>query len=149
MRQDHIIKISEEKRKCENELSKIYDDEAKGYFVRSRAKWIEEGEKSSKYFLGLEKKRQNSNTIRKVKTVRGTFYDDDNILKELESFYQNLYRSQNIDTEDIESYLKSLPFNNAINDIDKNICDEKISRQELRNAVSGLKNNKSALGLMA
>ena len=32
----------------------------KGFQIRSRAKYVEQGEKSTKYFLGLEKQRQNS-----------------------------------------------------------------------------------------
>jgi hypothetical protein len=39
-------------------LSKIYSDKAKGAQIRSRIKWVEEGEKNTKFFLGLEKARQ-------------------------------------------------------------------------------------------
>lgn len=38
------------KRNLEAELDKIYDIKCKGAFVRSRSKWMLEGEKSSKYF---------------------------------------------------------------------------------------------------
>jgi hypothetical protein len=39
-------------------IVKIYSDKAKGAQIRSRIKWVEEGEKNTKFFLGLEKARQ-------------------------------------------------------------------------------------------
>ncbi len=36
---------------------------AQGAFVRSRVKWMEEGEKNMAYFCWLEKRRQQSNAI--------------------------------------------------------------------------------------
>ena len=44
--------------KLRNTLKTIYDKEIEGQKVRSREKWFEEGEKHSKYFLGLEKCNQ-------------------------------------------------------------------------------------------
>jgi hypothetical protein len=46
------------KRKLENELTELINKKAKGAQIRSRAKWIVDGEKSTSYFLTLEKKRQ-------------------------------------------------------------------------------------------
>lgn len=40
----------------QNKLDKIYERKAKGAYIRSRSKWIEEGEKNSAYFCRLEKK---------------------------------------------------------------------------------------------
>ena len=45
------------------ELETILIDKTRGAAIRSRAKWIEEGEKNQKYFLNLEKSRGSSNTI--------------------------------------------------------------------------------------
>lgn len=44
-------------------LDDIYIKKAKGAYVRSRAKWIEDGEKSTAYFCRLEKIRQERNAI--------------------------------------------------------------------------------------
>lgn len=38
------------------QLDFIYEEEVRGAFVRSRRKWLEEGEKNKKYFFSLEKK---------------------------------------------------------------------------------------------
>ena len=47
----------EEYNDCKLELEKIYDDIAEGIKIRSKCDWYEFGEKSSKYFLNLEKSR--------------------------------------------------------------------------------------------
>lgn len=41
------------------ELDSIYEDKARGVFIRSRQKWLEEGEKNTKYFYNLEKRNAN------------------------------------------------------------------------------------------
>ena len=48
----------------QSKLVKYYKLKSEGIGVRSRAKWISEGEKNSKYFLGLEQQRQSSNIIK-------------------------------------------------------------------------------------
>ena len=45
----------EESNKCKNKLEEIYDNIAEGAKVRSKISWYEDGEKSSKFFLKLEK----------------------------------------------------------------------------------------------
>ena len=49
----------------------MYEQKAADYQVRSRAQWVENGEKSTKYFLGLEKSRHNSNCIECLKDSNG------------------------------------------------------------------------------
>ena len=48
------------------ELNTILLDEAQGSIVRSRARWIEEGEKSTSYFFNLEKQNAIKKNIRKL-----------------------------------------------------------------------------------
>lgn len=43
----------------ENEIGKLYNEKIKGKRIRARVKWVEEGEKNSAYFLGMEKSRQS------------------------------------------------------------------------------------------
>lgn len=44
-------------------LDELYVRKAKGAYVRSRAKWMELGEKNSSYFCNLEKRRQVRNAV--------------------------------------------------------------------------------------
>lgn len=44
--------------RLQNKLDEIYCKKAHGAYIRSRAKWIEEGEKNTSYFSNLEKNCQ-------------------------------------------------------------------------------------------
>ena len=61
---------SEENRKLysdyKNELETIYDPIADGIRIRSKCKWYEHGEKSTKFFLDLEKKQSLNKTSQKL-----------------------------------------------------------------------------------
>lgn len=46
------------KKELENELDALSEIKSKGAQIRLRAKWIDEGEKNSSYFLRLENKHQ-------------------------------------------------------------------------------------------
>ncbi len=54
-------------------LDRMYLMKAQGAFVRSRAKWMEEGEKNTAYFCRLEKRRQQSNAIHSLKIMVRNF----------------------------------------------------------------------------
>lgn len=54
------------KRELETKLDGLYKYKAKGAQIRSRAKWIDEGERNTSYFLRLENKHQSHNVINKV-----------------------------------------------------------------------------------
>ena len=66
---------SEENRKlynyCKNDLETIYDCIADGIKIRSKCEWYEHGEKSTKFFLNLEKsmasKIESGNSMLKMK----------------------------------------------------------------------------------
>jgi len=51
-----------------SEIGQHFDYIAKGAIIRSRANWCEQGEKSNKYFLGLESYRGNKSCMRKMLT---------------------------------------------------------------------------------
>ncbi len=47
-------------------LDNLYIHNAKGAFVRSRRKWLEEGEQNSNYFFKLEKRHNEFNSMTKL-----------------------------------------------------------------------------------
>lgn len=76
-----------------NKLDEIYLCKAKGAFIRSRAKWIEDGERSTSYFCRLEKRRQEKLSIKALSLQGQVITDQASITKEVVSFYSNLYSS--------------------------------------------------------
>ena len=51
---------------CRNKLDKIYEQKINGIRIRSKCDWYEYSEKSSKFFLNLEKARSTQSTIRNI-----------------------------------------------------------------------------------
>lgn len=56
-----------------NELHQMVQEQSFGAQVRSRAKWAEEGERSTKYFFNLEKQNASLNTIKQLKKADGSY----------------------------------------------------------------------------
>ena len=48
---------------CKNNLEQIYQEKANGIKIRSKYDWYEFGEKSSKFFLNLEKQHALQNQV--------------------------------------------------------------------------------------
>ena len=75
-----------------NELNQFIHNDAKGAAVRSRARWIEFGEKNSRYFLSLEKWHNDKKFIKSLKNKQEDLVNDQKLnLKELVNFYEKLY----------------------------------------------------------
>ena len=73
----------------------------KGTVLRSKARWYENGEKDSSYFLNLEKRNFLRKKISKLKLSNGEETDDaKTILEEEKAFYKNLYSTRNVNPSD-------------------------------------------------
>lgn len=122
-------------------LDELYTFKAKGAFIRSRAKWLEEGEQNSSYFFNLEKHHFNNNDINRL-NVNGIVTED---MKKISdfcfTFYTDLYRSR-FSPSSSENFIKILTVN-TLDKCDAELCDKLISLEEIKNATNNLKNNKS------
>ena len=79
------------------DLNKILDFETKGLMIRSRTRWMEEGEKSSKYFCNLEKRSCEKKCIYKIKNDNGKdIFTQTDIVKEIHHYFQNLYSEKDV-----------------------------------------------------
>ena len=76
------------------ELEKTRDHKLMGNIIRSRAKWMDEGEKHTKYFLNLENKNYTNKTFPKlIKEESIDITDQKYILLEIKKFYSTLYKA--------------------------------------------------------
>ena len=112
------------KRILEQEIDDYYANRCSGAYICSRSTWIEKGEKSTSYFLNLEKKQQSSNTITKLKDDHGIEYTDTTgILDCLIKFYETLYSSDRKDNHvNIQEYLESIDCK-QITKSEQKMCD--------------------------
>ena len=94
-----------------NELESIYNYITEGIILRSKVDWYEHGEKSSKYFLNLEKRNKAKSHIRKIvidDNLNETT-DPGEILSYLRNFYSCLYKRQSNKTvNECLEYLENL-----------------------------------------
>jgi len=96
---------------AKEKLELLYEEKVQGIIIRARARWWEHGEKSTKYFLNLEKRNHVKKHVRKLKTSGSITTDPFNILSEQKRFYQELYTSQikkADNTRATESFLNNL-----------------------------------------
>ena len=120
---------------------------ARGAQVRSRIKYIEEGERNTKYFLGIEKTKGSQNTIQELKQDNESITDPEDVLSKIKVFYQNLYSKDNHINEGIdnmENFLNNISFP-ILNDEEKVSLEDNITLEDLGIALTKL-NNDSAPG---
>ena len=79
----------------------IQTDKTNRIILRSKAKFVEEGEKSTKYFLNLEKRNFENKHMKAIINSEGRMINNsEGILKEQASFYHKLYTSNKNMTDD-------------------------------------------------
>ena len=101
-----------------------------------------EGERSTKYFFGLEKSNNKKKSICKLVNNGVALYDQTDISKHAVDFYQHLFRSTNPNKANMSEYITSA----ETHTIDSNLADEldsELTINELDAVYSKLKNNKS------
>ena len=136
--------IFQKRQDVKMKLDEIYKDIARGYQIRSRARWVEEGEQSSKYFLRLESNRQNYNCITTLKASSGITVDTDNdILDVAKTFYSDLYTSRTVSNEDMDLAFNSLIPENILSPELQQKCEGLLAKDECFRAVKLMKRNKS------
>ena len=127
-----------------NNLDQLMENNTKGASVRSRARWIEFGEKNSKYFFGLKKRHNDKKSIRLLRNSQGVLISQqENVSNELVDFYKFLYSEDQHLTENecFEFLQKFSP--PTISATEKQNCDRPITKNECFKAISQLSNNKS------
>ena len=128
----------------QNDLNKLIEIKTKGAATRSRARWMESGEKNTKYFLHLEKWHLEKKSIKSLRSAQGRLIDkQEDILKELLTFYESLYfENQQCCEKDCCDFIRTLSLP-SINKAKFFECEKLITDNECQQAILQLANNKS------
>ena len=134
--------------RIKDRLKEIYDEayinKAKAAQVRSKARYIEEGEKSTSFFLSLEKRNQINNSIYSVEKDDGSVITDTtDMINETRNFYERLYTSEGISQEDINRYLQNVTAITALSEEEAILCEGDITESECLEALNKMKPGKS------
>ena len=121
-------------------MDELIKKKTNGAIVRSRCAWELAGERPSKYFLNLEKKRAIGRTLQRLITEDGKLVTEGKqVLAEIKKFYAKLYTSKG---EIDESYLAKLDIPQLPEEIKMGLENE-ITVEELGKALFEMPNNKS------
>lgn len=123
------------------QIEEIEKRHANGAIVRSRAQWIEDGEKCTSYFLKLEKRNQKNKSIKCLSDSGKKHYDQTTILNLCKNFYKNLY-SQTQPTNFDSCKLFNVE-HNVLSENEQEICEGRVSEAECLQALKLLPNNKT------
>ena len=76
-------------------MNSLYESKGKEAIFRSKVKWIEQGEKPTKYFFNLEKKNYVTKTLLQIKLDNGEITSDmKKINKQIDVFFSETYKSK-------------------------------------------------------
>ena len=141
------------KTELETEIEEIYKQKAIGAQIRSRTQLLNENEKNSKFFLNLEKSRQNRKTITSLTVNDRKITDMNEILEEEMKFYERLYSTSSFyNTDNLNNsepysntseYLENININYKLKIEEAELCEGKITSDEFNCALNNMKPNKS------
>lgn len=127
----------------ESKLDDFIKQDINGAITRARIKWTEEGERSTKYFFGIEKSNAKKKSINKlIDSNNADLTSHTDISNHVVNFYQNLYNSTQSNAQAASDYIDSSNLNSIDEDL-RNSLDSPLTLLEMDNVISGFKNNKS------
>ena len=124
------------------DLEQIEEEKLRGNIVRSRAQLIEEGEKSSKYFMNLENRNYRAKCITTLLKDEIKISKQPDILDECKRFYKHLY-SKSMECNLFEKCQFFKTNHIELNEIEKEICETKLCLEECYESLLKLSNNKT------
>ena len=126
-----------------NNLEKVYQEKANGIKIRSKCDWYEFGEKSSKFFLNLEKEHALQNQVQTPFCGQKEITDKNQINHQLHHFYKTLFTEKlQIQNENITAYLNQISIP-VLTEEQPQACKGPILENELLKALKNMSNNKS------
>ena len=122
-------------------------DKARGAALRAGIKYIEEGEKCTKYFLSLEKSRSQANTIKKLKNHNGVeTRTGSEIVEEIGLHFEKIYNQNSNSFEFVSNSIDNFCENLVLPSLDEfemQFCDASISEAEVVTALRSMSNGSS------
>ena len=125
-----------------DQIETINSIKTAGVQIRAKAQFIEENERSTTYFLNVEKRNYKMKHIKKLKFSGTESIDNPNkILEEEKQFYKTLYtRNKTLTSGKTFFNSKAIP---KLTHYDKQMCEQPITIEECAKALLSLNNGKS------
>ena len=125
-----------------NEVDAIYDQIAESIRIRSKCEWYERSEKSTKFFLNLEKQRGAQNAVKKLIVYKKEIIDQTHILEYIRKLYETLFKKHKQKTAaEIENFLRHFNIPKLLENKSK-LCEEDLTKKDLYNSLKSMQNDK-------
>ena len=123
-------------------MEELRSKKMEGVKLRSKAKWVDEGEKVTQYFCNLENRNFISKCMPSLMSNKGdVLKEQESILQETKSYYQNLYSEKPAAPINLKRLLGNLNVT-TLSDQNQHLLEGKITYDELLSALKRAKNNK-------
>ena len=122
-------------------LEDLRQKKMEGVMIRSRARWVRDGEKITKYFCGLEKRNYVSKQMSKLVRRNGSVIDKtEDIVQETKLFYKELYDEKDCVNCRINEMINNIP---TLSEAEAMGIEGEIELEEATTALKHMANNKS------
>ena len=125
-------------------MQAIYEGKGRAAIFRSKCRWVEKGERPTKYFFNLEKRNYNRKTITELQTDDNEIIrEEDIILETIEKFYKDLYRSKiTVSQVDLDEFIEDIEIPKLDNE-EKNELEGLFTLEECKEVLETFEDNKS------
>ena len=136
------ISLGEEIAALESQLKVFALQEMEDSKIRSRAQWLEEGEKPTRYFFRLERKRFEKNFVSSILNENDIEVMSQRDIEHVHAlFYANIFSPDEIDETSKQALFNGL--SKTLSADDRDLCEGSLSLAELSVSVGGLARGKS------
>ena len=113
--------------------------------VRSRITWLDEGEKPTRFFCALENKNDLNKTIKKIATNNNTTVTaQKEILNTIKCFYENLFRNNDNNLNDVDlDYILRNANQTILTATESNSLEGLLTMEEISLSLKNMHNNKT------
>ena len=133
--------VKEQLKEKQLALETLRELSVKATMIRSRARWVELGERPTSYFCNLEKRNYSNKAIPFIQVGNKMITEQREILEEQALFYKELYRSKHSGGSS-EYFLQNDNIERLTED-QKEQCEGHITDQEVKLVLKNMSNNKS------
>ena len=134
---------------AKTELKKLYDLRENEAIFRSKTKWIEQGEKPTKYFFNLEKRNYARKTLSQVKLDNGEITSHRaKVNKQIETFFREIYTTKlasiplSEQEKSFTNFTEDLELSKLTNE-EQELLEHDLSLEEIKNVLHSFEKNKT------
>ena len=126
------------------ELQTICTKKGNAAIFRSKCRWVEKGERPTKYFFNLERRNYNKKTISELRTENEMIIKNETqVLDAIEKYFKDLHTSQsNATQEEYDSFIQELCLP-KLSDEERDELEGLLTYNECKQVLETFQNDKS------